>query len=452
MKHEMMKPLSLVRVTLVTLFLATISCTGYNIDELPTSSNATNMGAMIAPPSFKWTTTQTVMVNITGSKSLSPIKSTLTISGSKGSFYKGLHANTENKDLRLILPTNEKTVTFQFNSKVLSVDIIGGKAVISFDNLAKAPQKAASSLTFRSSQEILVNDRDSDGVADPEDEYPDDPYRAYNNSYPASNSHGTLAFEDNWPSKGDYDFNDVVIDYNINTVTNAQNQVVEIIGQFALKASGASYNNGFGFQLDNISPDKITSVSGANYATGTYLSLANNGLESGQTYANCIVFDDFFHIMPRINGSDGVNTLKSNSFALAQTVTVTLTFLNKGVAPSGGTLLLSDLPASAYNFYLIANKNREVEIHLPDRVPTSLANRSYLGKDDDDSVGSSRFYRTRNNLPWAINIVQGFDYPVERAPLNEAYLHLIRWAETSGAEYPDWYDNKAGYRALPNIY
>jgi LruC domain-containing protein len=129
-----------------------------------------------------------------------------------------------------------------------------------------------------------------------------------------------------------------------------------------------------------------------------------------------------------------------------------LTFLNKGAAPSGGTLLLSDLPASAYNFYLIANKNREVEIHLPDRVPTSLANRSYLGKDDDDSVGSSRFYRTRNNLPWAINIVQGFDYPVERAPLNEAYLHLIRWAESSGAEYPDWYDNKAGYRALPNIY
>ncbi len=451
MKTMMMKPLSLVRVTLATLLFATTSCTGYNLEDLPTTSNAASLNEMMAPTNFKWTTTQAVTVKITGSKSQTPTVATLTISGTKGAFYKGLHTNAENQEIKLILPSNEKTVTVKFNSNEQILSIVGGKASISFDNLtASVPTQTIPSQQLRSAKAVIA-DQDGDGVADTDDEYPADQYKAYNNAFPSVGSHGTLAFEDNWPSKGDYDFNDVVVDYNINTVTNAQNQVVEVIGEFTLRASGATYNNGFGFQLDNIAPNKVTSVTGGNYANGSYISLASNGLESGQTFANCIVFDEFLRIMPATNGSNGVNTVKGFS-SPTKTVTVKMTFLKDGVAPAGGALLLSQLPASAYNFYIIPNRNREIEVHLPDRVPTSLANRNILRTQDDDSAGAGRFYRTENNLPWAINIVQGFDYPVERAPLNEAYLHLIKWAETSGAEYPDWYESTPGYKDLTKIY
>jgi hypothetical protein len=34
--------------------------------------------------------------------------------------------------------------------------------------------------------------------------------------------YGTLAYEDLWPSKGDYDFNDLVVDYDFNIVKNNQ--------------------------------------------------------------------------------------------------------------------------------------------------------------------------------------------------------------------------------------
>ncbi len=76
-----------------------------------------------------------------------------------------------------------------------------------------------------------VADVDGDGIPDDQDDYPNDPLRAFDNYFPAA-GFGSLAFEDLWPGKGDYDFNDVVVDYRFQTVTNALNQVVEIFGTF----------------------------------------------------------------------------------------------------------------------------------------------------------------------------------------------------------------------------
>ena len=298
---------------------------------------------------------------------------------------------------------------------------------------------------------VKVVDTDGDGVPDADDDYPKDPLKAYDNHYPVVGTMGTLAFEDKWPEMGDYDLNDIVVDYNINTVTNAANQVVEVIGQFKLKASGASYNDGFGFQLNNIAPNKITSVTGTSLSADTYINRAANGLESGQTYANCIVFDNFFNVMPRQGNAVGVNTETAAPFVPYQTLTVTMSFLNNGVAPAGGATLLTDLPSSAFNFYIISDKRRGYEIHLPNGLPTSLANRALLGTMDDKSAGS-KYYVTAHNLPWGINLIQGFNYPIEGVPVNEAYTKFISWAESAGASYADWYTSQAGYRVVEKIY
>jgi hypothetical protein len=80
-------------------------------------------------------------------------------------------------------------------------------------------------------------DTDGDGVSDTKDDYPNDPNKAFDNIYPSNDAFGTLAFEDLWPAKGDYDFNDLVVDYNINQVTNAQNMIVEIECTFQIACS-----------------------------------------------------------------------------------------------------------------------------------------------------------------------------------------------------------------------
>ncbi len=56
-----------------------------------------------------------------------------------------------------------------------------------------------------------------DGVPNDEDDYPEDPTRAFNSYDTAS-----VAFEDLWPAMGDYDFNDLVLGCTYKIVTNAE--------------------------------------------------------------------------------------------------------------------------------------------------------------------------------------------------------------------------------------
>lgn len=62
-------------------------------------------------------------------------------------------------------------------------------------------------------------------------------------------SRGYYLFEDNYPSQGDFDFNDVVIEYNIITYSNKTNKSKQVYAK--LLASGCSFSNEFGFKDDN---------------------------------------------------------------------------------------------------------------------------------------------------------------------------------------------------------
>jgi len=299
----------------------------------------------------------------------------------------------------------------------------------------------------------VIQDADKDGVADTQDNYPNDPYRAYNSYFPNVNTYGTLAFEDSWPNKADYDMNDLLVDYRFNTVTNAKNEVVELIGKIVTRASGASYKNGFGFQLDGIAPDKIIAATGNQIEGSVVVKVQPNGLEADQQYANCIVFDDFFKIMKHPGTGTGVNTSPGAPFVPYDTLTVTLKFIDNGVVAPGGAVPVSALSPDKLNFYMIVNLQRGVEVHLADRMPTTLADRSLLGTGSDDSnPGNGKYYKTLNNLPYAINVIQGFDYPAEKTSIDAAYLHFVEWAHKEAATFQDWFMDKPGYRNKSKVY
>lgn len=60
----------------------------------------------------------------------------------------------------------------------------------------------------------VQTDADNDGVPDALDAYPTDGERAFNSFYPNEVDFATYAFEDLWPAYGDYDFNDLVVNFN----------------------------------------------------------------------------------------------------------------------------------------------------------------------------------------------------------------------------------------------
>lgn len=287
-------------------------------------------------------------------------------------------------------------------------------------------------------------DADGDGVKNHLDDYPNDPDRAFNSYYPANK--GTLAYEDLWPSMGDFDFNDLVVDYQFKTVTNANNFVVEVFSEFTVRAAGAGYHNGFGFQLpnNNVASSDVT-VTGSSIQKN-YVTLANNGLEAGQNKPTVIVFDDSYDVLPYPGSGLGVNTVQGAPYSNPATITVKLAFTHN-------TYTAADLDLANFNPFLISNGNRGREVHLPDYAPTALANQNLFGTEKDNSIpAQGRYYKTSTNLPWAINIPESFAYPIEKIEVLDAYNYFDDWSQSGGQNFSDWYKNLPGYRNTNKIY
>jgi LruC domain-containing protein len=286
-------------------------------------------------------------------------------------------------------------------------------------------------------------DTDGDGTSDVFDQYPDDAEAAFNNYYPAQNTFVTLVFEDLWPYKGDYDFNDLVLSYNFNQVTNARNQITGINTQVVVRAIGASYHNAFGIEL-NTPANNVASVSGQQITKG-YLNIQENGTESGHDNACIIFFDDAFNFLPYSGEGLCVNTYPEYPHVTPDTFEIAISFNNP--------VDIADLGTAPYNPFLVIDRDRGVEVHLPNKPPTQLANLELLrtGQDNSDA-GSGKYYVSDIYLPWAINIPTSFDYPAEKKDITQTYLMFNEWATSQGYNSMDWYMDYLGYRNTENIY
>ncbi len=287
-----------------------------------------------------------------------------------------------------------------------------------------------------------IKDSDGDGVNDDMDDYPNDASRAFNVYYPNQTDWGTVAFEDLWPGKGDYDFNDLVLDYHFKSVLNSSNKLVEFFTDYSVRAVGASLKNGFGFMLGG-DPANVASVTGTHY-TENYIHTNANGTEQGQTKTVIILFDNAFRNIGN-SGSAFINTKENVPYVEPDTSQLHVLYTNPVSVNTTGT--------APYNPFLIVNGERGKEVHLAGQKPTDLVNKSYFGTyADATDPATGKYYQTKNNLPWALDLPVSFAYPVEQVDILSAYNHFAQWAESGGTNYPDWYMDKSGYRVNSNIY
>ncbi len=264
------------------------------------------------------------------------------------------------------------------------------------------------------------------------------------NFYPA-HGYGTLAYEDLWPAKGDYDFNDLVIDYQFEIEMNQANYINQVKATFIIRAFGASYENGFGFQLSPAIDANDLTVTGYSL-TENFITLNANGTETGQSKATIIVYDNAYNEMQHPGVGIGVNTEPFAPYVQPATLTITIDF-----EPNKYTY--NQLDIANFNPFIIVNKNRAVEVHLPNYPPTDLADQSMFGMwDDDSNTGTGKYYLTANNLPWAIHIYESFDYPIEKQDIIWVHLKFAEWATSGGILYPNWYKDLPGFRNDNLIY
>lgn len=285
-------------------------------------------------------------------------------------------------------------------------------------------------------------DSDGDGVGDTRDEFPSDPSRAFSSYTPSKTTFASLAYEDLWPAKGDYDFNDLVVDYQVQEIYNASNQVVDVKVKTVVRAVGASLKNGWGIQLP-VAPSTIKKISGQSLKNN-YITTSANGTEAGQSKAVIMIFDDAFNQIKRV-GADFVNTVQNQPFSKGDTLSVSIEF-NSPIASS-------TLGTAPYNPFLVVNYERGKEIHLPNYVPTDKADAKLFGTSHDRSnAAKNTYYKNWKNLPWAIHLPVSFDYPYEKQEILKGHLMFSKWAESGGTQYADWYLDKTGYRSKANIY
>lgn len=275
--------------------------------------------------------------------------------------------------------------------------------------------------TFRVFNDDVVElDTDGDGILDSDDAFPNNADKAFEVFTPSKYGSGTLAFEDLWPSAGDYDFNDMALNYQAIVVLNAQNLAVQVDFICRVKSNRAGYTNGLGVEIVGLSPTLIESVTGP-VLTENYIVLNANGTESNQQNA-VVIFTD-----------NAANLLNETTISIKFTQPISTSTL--GVAP--------------FNPFIIINKNREKEVHLPNASITSLGKSSF--NVDGVNLDPDGNFISDNGFPWAISIIHDFKVPKEGISINEAYNFFGQWAISGGTEYKDWYKDNTGYRNTTKI-
>jgi LruC domain-containing protein len=279
----------------------------------------------------------------------------------------------------------------------------------------------------------VIVDSDGDGVTDLLDDYPSDKTKAFKN-YSANYAEGgsTVAFEDNWPKKGDFDLNDVVMNYKHLVITNKDNIVVRVEGEWNLLATGGEFQNGAGIQFP------LTKASATNFVSSNSLTP-----EAGQDSLVVLLFTN-----SRLEQATW-NTRATEPASAAKKYTFSFDVTN------GPTLLT--MGASGYNPFIWNNTNgygRGYETHLQGKKATKLVNSQLFNTIDDKSTVNNKTYSTVNQLPWAIEIPQAtFAYPMEMQDISKTYLKFSNWASSGGTTSIDWYSNTGtGYRDVSKIF
>ena len=263
-------------------------------------------------------------------------------------------------------------------------------------------------------------DTDGDGILDSDDSFPDNAEKAFAVFTPSKYGSGTIAFEDLWPSAGDYDFNDMALNYQAIAVLNAQNMAVQVDLICRVKSNSAGYTNGLGIEIEGLSPSLIKNITGP-VLTENYIKLNPNGTEAGQENSVIILADDVD------------NLINETIISIKFTEPISTELL--GVAP--------------FNPFIIVNKNREMEVHLPKAKITTLGKNSFnFNGTNNDPDGD---FISKNGLPWAISIIHDFKVPKENVAIVDAYHNFHDWATSGGVVFKDWYKDNPGYRDSDKI-
>ena len=243
--------------------------------------------------------------------------------------------------------------------------------------------------------------------------------------FPSQNQFYLAAYEDLFPARGDYDFNDLVVAYRVYVDSDANSQVNAIGGEGFLVARGAAgYDHDWHLRiplpatvsgnvtLDVVDPSTTASTSGHPQQFAFNGSLDLNVFRNTRSLW---VDPGFLH----------VNTLRQQGFIAGPH----FSFHASLDAP----FALTDMSNAPFDPYLLVH-NTNYEIHLKKYAPV-------LASSSNTADGLSSFIDSAG-FPFAMVLPDSWQVPVESTDLGQAYPGFINFIASGNIEQPDWYLNQ----------
>lgn len=234
---------------------------------------------------------------------------------------------------------------------------------------------------------------------------------------------GVYAFEDLWPSKGDYDLNDALVEathekvFSVKTGSTLKYKILKETFYLTTYQNYVTLKSGLAVTLNtNVNPGNINikKVDPATKDTTKYETFT----KEGNTY---LLTDD-------IKGELGT------------------TYILELIYKTG--IETSNI-ASIQPFIYRTEGEGRWEVHIPFEAPTSKMITGYFGTLDDKSVPAEGKYYVRNsNYPFAFYLegvsIDTFKETLllranESVKISDLYPSFLPWVKSNGVEHADWY-------------
>ncbi len=244
--------------------------------------------------------------------------------------------------------------------------------------------------------------------------------------FPSSNTYYWIAYEDLFPEKGDYDFNDLVVPYKVRFGLNDQNQVVAVTGSAYLLARGAGYDHDWHLRITLPAGASGTIQSALNFPPDNALDPIQYGLQAFDQAIDLVGFPETKSIFADPE-TIYVNTLTDRPFFKGPK----LEFRADMASP----LVLENVAAAPFDPYLVVNDSEldgsKYEIHL-------IGQSSVLAESRNQLEGITQF-KDENGYPFALLIPEDWQFPFEWVDLGIAYPDFIDFVLSAGSTNLDWY-------------
>ncbi|WP_299018008.1 LruC domain-containing protein [uncultured Photobacterium sp.] len=238
--------------------------------------------------------------------------------------------------------------------------------------------------------------------------------------YPSSVEYYIAAYEDNYPAKSDYDFNDLVVGYRVGYGMDGD-KVSSLIVYGYLIARGSGYTHDWYLHiglpgeasgegtLNLFKPDSVEQESGYPKSfsqTGSFDQRLVQGTKA----------------LMQIPGKEFANTESDSSLIKGHKFSVAFDF--------DMPLELSSIALPPYDPYLYVN-NTGYEIHLPEH-----SSRMGISVNNAEVAGG---FKNSQGYPFAVIIPDDWEPPLERVDLGEAYSTFLGYVTSDGEQEASWY-------------